>query len=48
MISIKQRQDKWRMEIKEEEFEFENKEELLKQITSFLELKNKYGKIKHE
>jgi len=36
------------MEVREEEFEFDTQAELLKQVTSFLDFKNKHGKFKEK
>lgn len=47
-IVIKQRGENYRMEIREEEFEFSSQEELMKQVKSFLDFKNKFGRLKNE
>lgn len=45
-ITIKQRGEKWRMIIQDEELEFENRKKLDENLKTILDLKEKYGKIK--
>ena len=48
MIAIKMRGDKFRLEVREEEFEFANREEMQKILTNILDLKDKCGKLNRE
>lgn len=45
-IVIRQRNQKWRLEIREEEFEFENRSEMEMALKDILEMKEKRGQIK--
>lgn len=45
-ITIRQRDKKWRIEIREEEFEFENRKEMDKFLQELLAIKEKRGQIK--
>jgi len=45
MIQIKQREDKWRLKIVEEEWEFNNKKDFDDSLKKILELKSKYGRL---
>lgn len=45
-ITIKQRWEKWRMIIQEEELEFEDREKLDKNLKIILDLKQEYGGLK--
>lgn len=45
-ITIKQRGEKWRMIIQEEELEFEDREKLDKNLKIILDLKQEYGGLK--
>jgi hypothetical protein len=42
-ITIRQRDKKWRIEIREEEFEFENRKEMDKFLQEILAIKEKRG-----
>lgn len=46
MIEIRMHQKKWRLEIRNEEFEFETKEEMNNVLQSLLAYKDKYGQIR--
>lgn len=46
MISLKQRSSKWRIEMKDEVWEFESFEDFGKMLSLMLEAKKKYGSVK--
>ncbi len=45
MLEIKQRRDKWRLTIEEEEWEVKDKKELKEVINILIDLKSKYGQL---
>lgn len=47
-ITIRQRDKKWRIEIREEEFEFENRKEMEKFLQELLTIKEKRGQLKEK
>ena len=44
-ITIKQREEKWRVEIREESWEFPTREDLDKALKTLLDLKQKNGRV---
>jgi len=46
MITIKMYKEKWRININEEDFEFENREDFDACLKVILDLKDKFGRIK--
>ena len=46
-IEIKQHQSKWRIKIEHEEWEFENRETLDKNLKQILDIKQSSGRIKY-
>ena len=47
-IKIRQHGQKWRVELQEEEWEFENRADMEKGLKTLLDLKEKKGQIKRE
>lgn len=47
-IVIRQRGDFWRVEIREEEFEFQTLEDMQDKLNDLIKMKIKYGKLKRE
>ena len=45
MIAIKKRGDKWRINIKEEEWEFDTKKDAEATFKTILDLKDKHGSL---
>lgn len=48
MITLKQRNTKWRIQIGDEIWEFKDLKELQHNLNILLEIKNKYGQLKRE
>jgi len=48
MIAIRQRDGKWEVEIREEKWQFETKQEMKDCLGSILDMKEKYGQLKKE
>lgn len=45
MITIKMNNEKWRLAIGDEVWEFETKKEMMKVLEQLIDFKEKYGKI---
>lgn len=48
MISIRQRDKKWRIQIRDEEWEFPDRKNMEKMLKEILDTKEKFGKISQE
>lgn len=46
MIKITQQQDKWKIEIVEEVWEFSNRTEMENELKMLFDMKDKYGRIR--
>lgn len=46
MINIKKRGDKWRINIKDEEFEFDSRKQMQINLDDLLDMKEKHGNIR--